>query len=67
MVEFRLINSNKAVGLHRLVNLIVHSFMANVFQIVRDYLCIFAQLSTKDKVRIQTGFSGVLVTWSSVK
>lgn len=64
MVEFRLINSNKAVGLHRLVNLIV--LIVNTFQMA-NYLCIFAQLSTKDKVRIQTGFSGVLVTWSSVK
>jgi len=66
MVEFRLIKTNKAVGLHRLVNLIVRSFMVNLFQMA-NYLCIFAQLSTKDKVRIQTGFSGVLVTWSSVK
>lgn len=66
MVEFRLINSNKAVGLHRLVNLIVLIFMVNLFQMA-NYLCIFAQLSTNDKVQIQTGFSGVLVTWSSVK
>ncbi len=66
MVEFRLIKTNKAVGLHRLVNLIVLIFMVNLFQMA-NYLCIFAQLSTNDKVRIQTGFSGVLVTWSSVK
>lgn len=66
MVDFHLIKTNKAVGLHRLVNLIVHTFIVNTFQMA-NYLCIFAQLSTKDKVRIQTGFSGVLVTWSSVK